>query len=136
MDIELFRQRFPYFASDILWPDTAVEAQYGMVECYLSPYCQECSELMEQLMTAHLLIINGSGAMPGVTHTGTVTSASVGGVSVGISGPTSWSSFSGWLAKTPYGEQLRAILRKQVAGGLYVGGLPERRGFRKLGGGF
>lgn len=136
MDIPLFRKRFPNFASDLLWPDEAITTQYEQVGCYLTPYCKECSELMEQLMTAHLLVINGSGVMPGVTHTGTVTSASVGGVSVGLTTQMDKGTYSSWLSKTPYGEQLRAMLRKQIAGGLYVGGLPERRGFRKFGGGF
>lgn len=136
MDIPLFRKRFPFFESEIMWPDEAIMTQYEQVGCYLNPWCQDCSELMEQLMTAHLLVINGSGVVPGVTHTGTVTSASVGGVSVGLSAPTDSSSFKAWLGKTPFGEQLLAIMRKQVAGGLYVGGLPERRAFRKFGGRF
>ena len=41
-----------------------------------------------------------------------------------------------WLATTPYGMQLWALLKRMAGAGLYIGGLPERRAFRKVFGTF
>lgn len=135
MDVAQFRLKFPFFADATFWPDDVILAQVDTAQCYLLTCDCPCSDLALMLMVAHLLIINGSGTMPGVGAVGVVTSASVGGVSVGLTVQSAdKSSLSAWLGKTPYGEQLLALMRALSGGVSYYGGSPERRGFRKIGG--
>jgi hypothetical protein len=75
--------------------------------------------------------------MTGITEgnaPGVMTGATEGTVSVSLQAPPAKDAFSWWLATTPYGAQLRALLLARSAGGFYVGGLPERAAFRKVGG--
>lgn len=140
MNIPAFRLQFPYFANPVQWPDDSITAANGMVGCYIdlagSWYnCSKCVDLMESLMTAHLLYLNGSAMTPGQSNVGVVTSASIGSVSVGLSVDTATKgTYSAWLSKSPWGEQLLALLGRLSAGGRYIGGSPERRAFRKVGG--
>lgn len=134
MDIAQFRLKFPYFSDETFWPDDLILAQVDTAQCYLNVCECKCSDLALMLMIAHLLMINGSTMVPGVGGIGVVTSASVGGVSVGLTVQSATkSSVSAWLGKTPYGEQLLALIRA-CSGVSYIGGSPERRGFRKIGG--
>lgn len=86
------------------------------------------------LLTAHLartMTLLASGQSAGV-----VTAASEGSVSVSMTPPPTKSAWGWWLSTTPYGQQLLALLSLQSAGGFYIGGLPERSAFRKVGGVF
>jgi len=65
-----------------------------------------------------------------------VTSATEGSVSVSLAEPPNTDTFTYWFSTTTYGLQLIAMLDAQSAGGFYVGGSEERRGFRKINGGF
>lgn len=142
MDIPLFRSRFPHFASSVIWPDPTIEVAAETASCFIdvanSWYrCDKCRELITELMTAHILYLNGSPLQPGSTAVGVVSSATVGTVSVGLTVNTaSKGAFSAWLGKTPWGEQLLAMLARISGGPIYVGGSPERRAFRKFGGRF
>ena len=141
MNIDLFRKRFAYFANPAQWPDDTVQVAADMATCYIdianSWYrCAECRELMTELITAHLLYLNGSALVPGQTNTGTVTNATVGSVSVGLTTFAHKSEFTAWLGKSPWGEQLLAMLARLAVGPIYIGGSPERRAFRKFGGRF
>ncbi|XAO54126.1 head to tail adaptor [Yersinia phage vB_YenM_P744] len=140
--IPVFRAQFPAFTSTIVWPDETIQLAYEMSGCYVDAAetwysCTKCRDLITNLITAHLLLLNGSAIAPANGTAGKVASASVGSVSVSFVDVTSGKSqFSIWLSKTPYGEQLLVLFSKVVAGGFYVGGSPERRGFRKVGGRF
>lgn len=142
MDIDLFRKRFPYFANPAVWPPDVIQVASETSCCFIdvarSWYrCEKCRELMEELIAAHILYLNGSALQPGQTNIGVVTSASVGSVSVGLTVNTaSKSAFTTWLGKTPWGEQLLAMLSRLAIGMDYFGGSPERRAFRKYGGRF
>jgi hypothetical protein len=83
-----------------------------------------------------LALISGSGGSGGGGVTGVVTGATIDKVSVQLAAPTTKSGWQYWLASTPYGMQLWAFLSIKSAGGLYIGGRPERRAFRKVGGNF
>lgn len=83
-------------------------------------------------MTAHLTQLSTMAAAGQATGVG--QSATVGAVSVSMVPPPIKSGFQYWLASTPYGMQLWALLNVKGAGGLYVGGLPEKTAFRKVGG--
>ena len=86
-------------------------------------------------MTAHLLYLNGSATTPGQINVGVVTSATVGSVSVGLQVDTATKSeYSTWLGKSPWGEQLLALLSRMAIGPHYIGGTRERSAFRKVGG--
>jgi len=91
-------------------------------------------QLALNLLTAHLAWLF-TKTLPGGT-VGIVNSASEGSVSVGMAIPPFKSGWQYWLSQTPYGQQLWALLMVQSAGGLYVGGSPERSAFRKAGGVF
>lgn len=137
-DVDKFRAAFPGFSNPIMYTGDAIRAASELASCYIdvanSWYrCSKCQDLIWQLITAHLLTINGTAQMPGVGYSGLLTSATVGSVSVGFqANAVSQNGLLTWLAKTPYGEQLLALFARITAGGLYVGGSPERRGFRKI----
>lgn len=139
MDLSAFRRQYPYFGNDVMWPNETLELANQQVECFIniasSWYrCDKCRELLESLMTAHLAYINGSPTTPGQNNVGTVSNASVGSVSVGITTFAHKSEFTAWLGKSPWGEQLLAMLSRLAVGPHYIGGSPERRAFRKFGG--
>lgn len=141
-DVAKFRKAFPAFSNTLMYNDESIFAASELANCYIdvsSRYwrCSDCQSLMWSLITAHLLQINGTTGMPGVSYSGLLTNATVGSVSVGFStSSVEKPAFMMWLAKSPYGEQLLALFSRLAAGGLYIGGSNERRAFRKYGGRF
>lgn len=139
LDIALFRERFPEFSNETTYPDSLLNVQYTMGTCYISDndcgrLSGDCRELALQLMLAHLISLNdriSSGA-----PSGQIVSASEDGVSVSLTPPPDTDQFSWWLNITPYGQNLNTILSSFSVGGFYLGGAPERSGFRKIGGVF
>lgn len=97
-------------------------------------------EIAIKLMTAHLLHCNygerGDSETFSNNGVGVVASASEGSVSVSFATPPTKNAWQHWLASSPYGLQLWALLKQLSASGFYVGGLPERRAVRKVGGVF
>lgn len=142
IDVDEFRIRRPAFANPALYPTDDILLWADTTDCYIDVgnrwfRCVKCQELMTELLTAHLLYIYGTGSAPGNSSSGVVTNATVGSVSVGItSALTSKGAFISWLGKSPYGEDLAAILARLSIGLGYIGGAPERRAFRKVGGRF
>jgi hypothetical protein len=45
--------------------------------------------------------------------------------------PPETNQWQWWLSLSPWGQQLLALLLVKSAGGFYIGGFPERQGFRK-----
>lgn len=141
LDIAAFRALFPQFAGTPP-TDALITAQWGMATAYVSPDTYGDMPVAArtyalQLMTAHLLAL-GVIIANGGTYTGTpgvVTQSKVGDIAVSLAQPPyGTSQWRYWLSLTPYGLQLLALLDAQAAGGFYVGGLPERSAFRKVGG--
>lgn len=132
-DIPAFRAAFPEFASTVLYPDALIQAQADKAPCFLSAGGCACDTLQMQLMVAHLLTL-ATRAAAGAQGAGPVTSASIDKVAVTIATPPTSDAYSYWLAITPYGVQLAALLARCAAGGIYIGGLPERAAFRSVGG--
>lgn len=142
LDIVTFRLLFPEFADPTAFPDAYIQAQWdkavsGMGDQDGWALCGPALQTALNLLTAHymklnLLIAAGGGA--GVT--GVVTGATIDKVSVQMAAPPVKSGWQFWLAQTPYGTELWAFLSMKSAGGLYIGGRPERRAFRKVGGRF
>ena len=140
--IPAFRVALPAFSSELVRPDLTIQSAYDMSGCYVTAArtfysCEKCQDVVTNLIVAHLLTLNGSKLAPANHTPGKVASAGVGSVSVSLVDTTAGKSqFSIWHSKTPYGEQLLALFSTLAAGGWYVGGSPERRGFRKVGGRF
>ena len=138
LDITSFRINFPAYASETDYPDTRLNSQYAIGKCYIADNdCtlpEECREYALQLMLAHLLHIQDS--ITSGRPTQIVTSATEGSVSVSLAEPPNSDTWTYWFSTSPYGLQLIAMLDVASAGGFYVGGNEERRGFRKINGGF
>jgi len=128
-----FRTLYPQFASV---SDAVVQAIAEQALCFISDTGCECGDTGWMLMTAHLLQLN-QAAQSGTGVLGPVASATIGSVSVSYQTPPYGSSeYKYWLGGTPYGAQLLALLARCSAGGVYIGGSPERAAFRRVGGGF
>lgn len=128
-DIAAFRLRYPQFAS---YSDEQILAFAEDAKCHLSTHCKDCRRLWWFLMVAHLLTLDTNSKNGGAV--GQVTSASIDKISVSIQAPTATNKWSYWLSLTPYGLELLALLSRCFTGGFYVGGRPERAGFRAVGG--
>ena len=131
-DLDAFRQAYPQFDPV---PDEAVLPTSEAALCLVSQdgSC-DCDPLMWRLMVAHMLALQ-QAAESGNGAGGPVTAASIDKVSVTFAAPpVGTSAYKCWLFKTPYGSQIAAMLARCAAGGVYVGGLPERSAFRSVGG--
>ena len=144
LDIAAFRALFPQFTDVMAYPNALITAQWGAATSFVSTDTYGCMTIEArtfalQLMTAHLLSI-GTIILNGGGYTGTpgiVTQSKVGDVTVQLAQPPyGTSQWRYWMALTPYGIQLAALLDAQSVGGFFVGGLPERSAFRKVGGVF
>lgn len=135
LDLTAFRAMFPAFADVTKFPDVAIQGWWTMGNQYIYSYDNflitgDTLQLALNLMTAHLaqsFTMIGSGTNPGV-----VTGAAEGSVNVQMMPPPVKSAWQYWLATTPYGTQLWALLSMLTVGGFTIGGLPETSGFRRV----
>ena len=141
LDLTAFRALFPQFADQTKFPDLVITMQFSMATSYISSDTYGCMSVEARtnalyLMTAHLLALNVIIAAGGYSgQPGVVTQSHVGDVSVTLAQPPyGTSTWRYWLSLSPYGQQLLALLDSQAVGGFFVGGLPERDAFRKVGG--
>lgn len=139
-DYALFQQQIPAYATT---PAESVIAGYwDIATTYIPAVDNFCGglqgnglQLVLNLLTAHL-IYQGNLIAKGQTAA-IVTSSTIDKVSVSLMEPPVKGMFQYWLATTPYGQQLLAMLTLRSSGGWNVSkGLPERRAFRKVGGTF
>lgn len=153
-DDTLFRQQFPEYADTTLYPPAKIETFWDIGAAFIDrrdcPYRALSGAALAysmNLMAAHLMTISiqNQQAMKGSAGAigqgapdqgGFVTSARVGEISVGKMAPPATNGWQFWLASTPYGQQIWALIGIVGVGGFTVGGLPEREGFRKVGGVF
>lgn len=141
LDIPSFRLAFPAFASMAQYPDATISLNWDMATAFLGAresyiYVGTQQQTALNLLTAHLLALAIGIASGSTSSGGAVTSATIDKVSVTMTAPTTDSGWQFWLSGTPYGMQLWALLSMIGAGGRYIGGSPERFGFRRVGGGF
>lgn len=133
-DAAEFKAAFPAFAS---LDDSTLQGYWDAAICYVSPdnygwLVDDCRLRALNLMTAHLAKLSeiiATGQLPGLEQ-----SASIDKISVTMTPPPVKTQFQWWLSLTPYGQQLLALLMVRSVGGFYIGGLPERAAFRKVGG--
>lgn len=144
LDKVLFRKLFAEFADPATYPDAVIDYRWTEATNYITD--DNVGDLMDakrveavSCMTAHLMrlakVIAAAGA-GGAALSGVVIGATIDKVAVQLQAPPSRGAWGHWLAQTPYGQQLTALLAAQAAGGMYVGGYAERAAFRKVGGVF
>lgn len=138
-DVDLFRVQCSEFANDLLYPDVLLQGFWDMAISYISDvnygYLRDASRVLAlNYMTAHLAKLNLMITANPSGNTGLVQGAMIDKVSVTLTPPPLPNQFQWWLGLTPYGQMLLALLQVKSVGGMYVGGLPERAAFRKVGG--
>jgi hypothetical protein len=145
-----FRALFTVFSNEETYPEAQISTFWDVATDYISTYDSSFNMLNGKSLQfaldslcAHILTLFtadqnnvNEGEDPG--QPGSIeTSASVGSVSVStLPPPIQDDSWRYWLNQTRYGQQLLALLSVKSVGGTYVGGLPERNGFRKANGVF
>lgn len=137
LDIPLFRQQIPAYASPTAYPDAIITVYWGVATEFVDKEDFGCLNgttraFAINLATAHLISLSARAAKG--KQGGFVVSSSIDKVSVQRLAPQVNSSFDWWLVQSPYGQQLLALLDVVSVGGFSVGGLPETRAFRKTGG--
>jgi hypothetical protein len=137
LDIAAFRALFTAFANTTTYPDATITMFWDTATNYVSnaDYGElngSSREYALQLMTAHLLALQAivnRGQTPSMVNSSTIDKISVSLTVAPVKNQWQW-----WLNLTAYGQQLLALLQVKAVGGLYIGGLPERAAFRKVGG--
>jgi hypothetical protein len=144
-----FRALFTVFENETTYPPEQIQMFWTVATDYISTN-DSCFNILNgaslQLaidsMCAHIMTLFlrdqsnvNNGEDPGQPNL-IETAASVGSVSVSSMPPPATDSWRYWLNQTSYGQQLLALLSAKSVGGIYVGGLAERTGFRKNGGVF
>jgi Protein of unknown function (DUF4054) len=145
-DDTLFRTQFPEFADDVKYPPALISAYWDMASLFIDNVDFPCRMLSGgqlalslNYMTAHLMVMGmrASGAATPDANTGGIeTGASIDKISITQMAPPVKGMWDYWLAQTPYGQALLALLSIVSVGGMSVGGIAEREGFRKAGGVF
>lgn len=133
-------------AQKMNFQDSLVDVMIEVAGNYIDPRDHFCRMLSGKsleyalcLMAAHLLALQKSREAednPGDAQGGFVQSASIGDVSVTKATIPTRDAWDWWLAQTPYGQSLLALLSVVSVGGTSVGGLAENSAFRKAGGVF
>ncbi len=135
-DAVAFRTMFPAFANETKYPELVLSGYFDMATCNIGECENEviwgkCLQTALYLMTAHIGSIFTMIASGAQMFAGVQTSATVDKVSVSATAPPFKSGWQSWLSKTPYGEQLWALLLGKSAGGFYIGAADESSSFRK-----
>lgn len=146
-----FRQLFPEFSDTTKYPAVTLSLWWDMTGSFIDCAPPSWAALngdrlawARYLLLAHIYSlslanvaeIESEGGTEGGAQGGFVNSARIGEVSVSKVAPPSSDMFEWWIGQTPYGQQLWAMMQVLAVGGFSVGGLPEREGFRKIGGVF
>lgn len=138
-DPAVFRQAFPAYANATRYPDATLLAYWDAATCYVSDadwgwLNGDCRRQAINAMAAHLVFVGGK-AQTGQTA-GVLTGSTIDKISVTLAAPPINNAWQHWLASSPYGLQLWALLDNRSVGGFLIGGSPERAAFRKAGGRF
>lgn len=144
-DDTAFRALFPEFSDTTKYSSVLLSAYWDVANEFVTqdsaPWAVLSGSNVDfilNLLTAHFLTLGlqnqtaANKGKVGQAQGGFVSSASIGEVSVTKVAPPTTDMFDWWLAQSPYGQQLLAFLEIKAVGGLSVGGMPERQGFRKV----
>ncbi len=134
-DVADFRLQFPAFVDPELYSDATLQGYWDAAVFYISPenygyLVDGARQRAINLMVAHLTYLSDliiSGQTPGF-----ITGSTIDKISVTLTPPPAKTQWQWWLATSPYGIQLSALLSVVGVGGLYIGGAPESSAFRKV----
>lgn len=138
-DDALFRVQIPEFSNTTTYPQVLMQGFWDIAINYISDvnygFLRDSSRVLAlNYMTAHIAKLNLQLEVNPSSVIGQVQGATIDKVTVTLTPPPNPNQFSWWLGLTPYGQMLLALLQVKSVGGMYVGGLPERAAFRKVGG--
>lgn len=129
-ELSKFRILYTEFATST---DDIVSTMVGLAECYVPTVCAGgCGDQMLMMMVAHLLKLRGAEVVGQGARL--ISSATIANVSVSLTAPANGSDRSAWLMLSSYGTQYAVLEAKCLASakaGMFFGGLPESRAFRK-----
>lgn len=135
LNVADFRAAFSAFANSTTFPDATIEAYFDVVPYYISneDYGVLNGDKRARalyLLTAHMITLSlqvQAGETPQIMQ-----SSAIDKISISVMPPPVKNQWQFWLATTPYGMELWALLTAHTAGGFSVGGLPETSAFRKV----
>lgn len=139
LNIADFRAQFTEFSNVTDYPDSMITQFWDVATLYISEndygvLKAGARQRAIYLMMAHLLKINQNIA-DGTTNT-LLSASTIGAESVTLVPPPAKTQYQWWMNLTLYGQELLNLLSLASVGGFYVGGRPERSGFRKVWGRF
>lgn len=130
--LELFRKLYPQFAQ---YDDEIVLYLSESAECYMNDCMRDkCKDNAWLLIVAHLLQLKVNAETN--TSGNQIASATIDKVSVSYSVTSSGNQSQDWFNLTPFGKEFLVLLQRKCGSVKYVGGYPERSGFRIVGGRF
>lgn len=145
-----FRAQFPEFADPVAYPALTIGLFFTLAATFVggdsSPYSMlQGAQLQATLnyLTAHLLVLSNQqnpatngGESPGQDQGGFIQSSTISEISVSKLAPPATDGWQYWLASTPYGTALWALMSIIAVGGLSIGGSNPGGSFRTEGGVF
>jgi hypothetical protein len=130
-----FQTAFPAFSDT---PSAAIQVWVSIVDqSPMQSWFESAPLTQQQLIVAHVgYLLTNANTIGNSQGGGAVVSATEGSVSASFVAPPVKDALEYYLSSSTYGQMLWAMLRISAAGGTYVGGLPERSAYRKVGGVF
>lgn len=136
-DIDAFRTAFPAFANSSSFPDETLQGYWNAATAQISTrdygWLNGTSrDRALNCLTAHLTqlsVLIQSGQTVGL-----VSEAGIDKIKVTLTPPPVKTQWQWWMSLTPYGAECLSILSAKGAGGIIVGGTPNRQAFRGFGG--
>lgn len=134
-DVAAFQTAFPAFQES---PTGAVQVWVDIVqESAMGSWFCSTRQTQQQLIVAHVgYLLTNADSVGNSQGGGAIVSGTEGSVSASFAPPPIKDGLEYYLSGSVYGQMLWAMLNVSSAGGDYVGGLPERHAFRKVGGTF
>lgn len=129
---DTFRKMFRALDNAAIYPQVILQMYWDQAGTIISNtsygfLAAQGGPMAMNLMTAHLAALSqmiANGEVPQIA-----TGASIDKISVTLEAPPTKSMFDWWLATTPYGMQLLAMMGVASAGGFYTPGSIGRAGF-------
>lgn len=120
-----FRMLFPAFTSTATYPEALLQLYWNCATDYINA-CQQwwgvngANQLTLALnqMTAHITYVMGLAAAG--QSTGITVSAGIDKINTAIMPPPVKNMWQYWLATSPYGQQLLALLEAKAVGGYFT----------------
>lgn len=128
-----FRALFPAFVDTTAYPEATLQMYFDTAGLYVQNtnygFLSRAGATLQclYLLTAHLAY-TATQIMQGITP-GVTIQAAIDKISTGLQQAVLKNQWQYWLASSPYGQQLLALLQVQSTGGFYTAGGLGRAGF-------